>query len=322
MSTIYKDKNITKMYYGSKPVYSFYVEDGGGTSSGLDFSLIGYDTELTKQINDVYNADIAYSKQLYDEWNSATTTAYNLYYNNKKIKFAPAIDLTNVTTTKQMFYQCSNLFSVPNILSINNKNMASMFYYCIQLEKIGEIRTDLVTDMSQTFYQCEKLKEIPPLQTSNVTTFLACFQYCESLETIPEIDTSNATTVARLFSHCVNLKSLPHLDLGNLASSSPTIFDSTTYQYLTDLDGFPNLKVSLPSNFLDKVPQASVDSLMNVINGLWDWTDYPDGNAPLNNGRIYNFGTTHTLKFGQTNLDKLTAEQVAIATAKGWTLTA
>ena len=29
----------------------------------------------------------------------------------------------------------------------------------------------------------------------------------------------------------------------------------------------------------------------------------------------------NTLKFGSTNLNKLTAEQIAVATAKGWTLT-
>ena len=28
-----------------------------------------------------------------------------------------------------------------------------------------------------------------------------------------------------------------------------------------------------------------------------------------------------TLNFGSTNLNKLTAEQIAVATAKGWTLT-
>ena len=59
---------------------------------------------------------------------------------------------------------------------------------------------------------------------------------------------------------------------------------------------------------LNKCPNLTVDSLMNVINNVYDF---------VGNGET----TTRTLQIGTTNLDKLTDEQKAVATNKGWSLT-
>jgi len=80
------------------------------------------------------------------------------------------------------------------------------------------------------------------------------------------------------------------------------IFGFSNINTLTDLGGFKNLSISITSYFLDKCPNLTVDSLMNVINNL----------ATVSG---------KSLSFGSTNLNKLTAEQIAVATAKGWTLT-
>ena len=85
------------------------------------------------------------------------------------------------------------------------------------------------------------------------------------------------------------------------------IFGFSSLNKLTDLGGFKDLKVNASSYFLDKVPNATVESLMNVINNLYDLTA---------NGL-----SGKTLKFGTTNLNKLTDEQKAVAINKGWTLT-
>ena len=52
-------------------------------------------------------------------------------------------------------------------------------------------------------------------------------------------------------------------------------------------------------------PSLTVDSLVNILNAL------PDGS-----------GRNYSIQLGQTNLDKLTDEQKAIATDKGWNITA
>ena len=80
------------------------------------------------------------------------------------------------------------------------------------------------------------------------------------------------------------------------------VFGYINIDTLTDLGGFKNLSISVTSYFLDMCPNLTVESLMNVINNL----------ATVSG---------KSLKFGSTNLNKLTAEQIAVATNKGWTLT-
>ena len=70
---------------------------------------------------------------------------------------------------------------------------------------------------------------------------------------------------------------------------------------LTDLGGFIGLKLNLDLSASSKITH---DSLMNVINKAADVTASPA-----------------TLTLGSTNLAKLTDEEKAIATNKGWTLT-
>ena len=53
---------------------------------------------------------------------------------------------------------------------------------------------------------------------------------------------------------------------------------------------------------------------MNVINNLYDLNLTYD---VANGGTLY----AQSLVLGSTNMDKLTAEEIAIATAKGWNVT-
>ena len=83
---------------------------------------------------------------------------------------------------------------------------------------------------------------------------------------------------------------------------------------LTTLGGFQNLGMaydtSKSANYtyyrlnLSTSPKLTHDSLMNVINGLYDIKS--KGCNP------------QSLVLGSTNLAKLTAEEIAIATNKGW----
>lgn len=331
MSTIINNNAITKMYKGDTPIYSFSINNGGGTGSGLDFSLIGYDTELTKQINDVYNADIIYTKQLLDEWDKETTSTNSLYSENILLKYAPNINTSNVTDMNNMFYNCSSLeftptYNTSNVLYMTNMfagcanlklfsftdtsnvvDMSSMFTECKLLTTIPEMNTSNVVNMSSMFYACSSLIMIPPFNTSNVTNMANMFVSCSSLTTIPEMDTSNVNNMYYMFNGCSSLTALPLLDTSNITNMRYFI-GNTQLKNLTDIGGFKDLKISVTQGFLDKAPNLTVESLMNVINNVYDLTA---------NGL-----SGQSLKFGQTNLDKLTPEQIAVATAKGWTLTA
>lgn len=109
-----------------------------------------------------------------------------------------------------------------------------------------------------------------------------------------------ATNLQNCFSNCSNLRKL---DLSGWDMSGVTKTTSAFYKMTSLVDlilpEMPALSFSLSDS-----TKLSVDSLVGVIASLPVLTD----------------GTTATLTLGATNTAKLTAEQLSIATEKGWTV--
>ena len=218
----------------------------------------------------------------------------------------PLLNTSNVKNMTQMFANCSSLQSIPLLNTSDVTTMESIFYICNSLTAIPMLDTSNVTGMRYMFYKCSSLTAIPMLDTSNATSMESMFNGCSSLQSIPQFDTTKVTNMEYMFYGCTKLQSLPLLDCGNITNMNSFLGHSYN-NTLTDLGGFKDLKISLGFNLLNLCPNLTVESLMNVINNVYDLTA---------NGL-----SGQSLKFGQTNLDKLTAEQIAVATAKGWTLT-
>jgi surface protein len=208
---------------------------------------------------------------------------------NTFIKTIPLIDTSKFTSTASMFQGCSNLTTIPELDTSKVTNMSYMFQNCSKLTTIPQLDTSNVTNMYSMFYSCSKLETVPALDTSNVTNMYQMFYGCSNLTTIPQLDTSNVANVSVAFSYCSKLTTLGGFkDLGKAYSTST----SANYSSYT-------LNLSYSNNLTE-------ESLMNVINNLYD---------------IATAGCkTQKLVLGSTNLAKLTSEQIAIATDKGWTV--
>ena len=239
---------------------------------------------------------------------SKVTDMEYMFYTCSLLTRIPLLDTSKVTNMADMFPSCTSLQSIPLLDTSKVTNMKYMFSICRSLQSIPLLDTSNVTNMDNMFSNCTSLQSIPPLNTSNVTNMDNMFSNCTSLQSIPPLNTSKVTNMANMFSSCHLLKSIPLLDCGNVTNMNEFFGWYLDINTLTDLGGFKDLKISITSKFLDKTPNLTIESLMNVINYLYDLTA---------NGL-----SGQTLKFGQTNLDKLTEEQIAVATAKGWTLTA
>ena len=220
---------------------------------------------------------------------------------NPNFKYCPLFDTSNVTNMIGMFKDCSSLTSIPALDTNKVTIMNNMFSSCSSLTSIPQLDTSNVKFMSSMFSSCSSLTSIPLLDTSKVTDMSNMFYNCSSLTSIPQLDTSNVKNMYSMFYDCSSLTSIPLLDTSKVTNMN-YLFGYSNINTLTDLGGFKNLSISITSYFLDKCPNLTVESLMNVINNL----------ATVSG---------QTLKFGSTNLNKLTAEQIAIATNKGWTLT-
>lgn len=145
------------------------------------------------------------------------------------------------------------------------------------------------SNFQQMFSNCSCLIQVPSLNTSNGTVFEGIFQSCGSLKCVEQLNFSKAKNVTGMFQSCNYLKKLG--GLLNLGQAYSTL-DSANY--------------SLYTLTLSSCALLTHDSLINVINGLYD---------------IATKGcNAQQLVLGSTNLAKLTAEEISTCTSKGWSV--
>jgi surface protein len=265
--------------------------------------------------------------------NTKLSVIGNLYMYATSSVIDVKIDTSNVTNMGSMFQNCSGLTTIPLFDTSNVTNMKYMFSGCSSLTTVPLFNTSKVTDMSYMFNGCSNLTTIPLFDTSNVTNMQYMFQSCSNLTTIPELDFSNATNINNMFQG-TNLTELPNINCKKITSLSGFLYrksiskvgvidcDSLTnaswlntsyvFTSLTDLGGFRNIGMqSSVSNtnanyFIYNCPNLTRQSLLNVFNLLYDRASA--GYSVL------------TIKLHPNHYAKLTDDDIAIATNKGWTL--
>ena len=124
------------------------------------------------------------------------------------------------------------------------------------------------------------------------------FQGCTNITSVPLFDTSNATDMSNLFQNCEKLTEIPALDASKctIAGHLDYMFSGCKSLKKVHMTG---IKLSLDISSSTKFEKTD---LLEIINNL----------EPVS--------YTRKLKMGPTNLAKLTDEEKAIATNKGWTL--
>ena len=208
----------------------------------------------------------------------------------------PHFDTSNATDMTGMFLNCSSLTSVPPFDTSKVTNMSRMFYGCKALASIPLFNTTKVNNMDNLFDR-SGITEVPLFDTSSVTSMNSMFHLCSKLTSVPSLNTRKVTNVKEMFYSCRVLESVGLLDLSNATNTIYMFYDCSN---LTTLDGLTGLKDNL---YLNLSLLLTKESLLNVINEAADVTANPK-----------------TLTFGATNLAKLTDDEKAIATSKGWTL--
>lgn len=311
------------------------------------FARIGYNEENAGEFLDQFSDDLGISATFLREWNNglAETALWDIYQN--VIRYLPAIDLkkrpTNLSTPtfrewpllqvvpsldftgrtnlNNLFYNCKSLVSVGKIIGTGAvTNMQNMFVGCRSLQSvdISELDTSNVTNLYRIFSSCEMLNnlDLSKWDTSNVTTLDGAFTYCYLLSNlnVSNWDTSNVTSVLGTFESCNSLESLDisGWDLSKVTNINRFLGSYSDNKYLINLKFGKNLKISWTGYGSPyRLPNLTVESLLSIIDGLYDFTG--NGETPTSSqGQI---------QFGTTNLNKLTDEQKAVATNKGWILT-
>ena len=205
------------------------------------------------------------------------------------------LDTSNITVMGEMFGDCINLthLDLSNFDTSKVTGMYTMFGSCTHLTtlNLSGFDTSKVTNMYAMFDNCQILTtlNLTVFDTSKVTNMHSMFYYCRKLSNIPKLNASNAINVYNVFYECRLLTDVGGLE--NLGQAYLTT-QSANYSYYK-LD-------------LSQSGRLTEQSLINVLNNLYD---------------IKTKGcNTQQVVLGSNNLAKLTAEEIAIATEKGWTV--
>ena len=248
---------------------------------------------------------------------SNVTTMYGMFYNCSKLTQLDlsSFDTSNVTNMYSMFYNCTSLTSIDGLSNFDTSNVTSMyelFSGCQSLTSLdlSSFDTSNVNTMQRMFASCQSLTtlDVSSFDTSNVTNMSNMFYNCSKLTQLDlsNFDTSNVTNMSMMFSYCTALTSLDmsNCDVSKCTSSSAfsNTFGSNSSNSciaLTDFKAPKNISANISFQYCTALTH---DSLMSIINNLATVT------------------STKTLTLGTTNLAKLSSEEVAIATNKGWTV--
>ena len=220
----------------------------------------------------------------------------NMFNYCRSLTSVPLLDTSNVHNMNNMFNNCSSLTAIPQFNTSNVTSMSYAFNNCSSLTTIPQLDTSNVNNMGNLFSGCKKLTSIPQLNTSKVTNMPSMFNYCSSLTTIPLLDTSSTQNMANMFERCSSLTAVPQLDVSKVYNLNNMFNNCSSLKSILMTGMKANFNISASTKFEES-------DLVTILNNLATLT-----------------GNTMTLTMGATNLAKLTDEEKAIATNKGWTL--
>lgn len=217
------------------------------------------------------------------------------------------LDKETITDSNTRLWIKNNYFlKFPNIVIPDNVTSLAYFCTCSAGGNIGFpfsivpkiIGGKNVTSMAYMYFRCEATEiDVSDLTTNNLKNAQSMFDTCSNITSldIGHFDFSKVTQINNIFSWNSKLENL--------------IFAQNFGKGFTQKQAnFGNYTLTLSG-----VNKLSHDSLMDVINKLYDLNLTYD---VANGGTLY----TQKLVLGSTNLAKLTEEEKAIATNKGWVL--
>ena len=268
------------------------------------------------------------------------------------------LNLDNVTRVDNMFMGCSSLktLNINNWNVSNVTNASKMFYNCTSLQSLDLSRWDVskITDIESMFYNCSSLTtlNLNGLNFSSLRNGYGLFTDCSSLTENPYLQLANLDNFYYICLRGCN--SLPKiLDFQNIPLSCETFlypdnteqiigvnpsipFNEITFRYNDVINRFENLYYNSSVQFqcwyygggasnmsvtfvgeIERIPKNDPAYTDNYVYGLQK-LDETSKTSFVNALKDYTGQETATL-YGASPY--LSSQQIAIATAKNWSVT-
>ncbi len=247
-----------------------------------------------------------------------------------------------VYPTSETSFSIENSIKKIGVLDLAGKGPSYMFKDYKYLEEIKELKNWGTTSLYQTFYGCIALKKTPKISLTNTLKTLNATFYSSGITELNDsyIDFSNVTNLSEACRFCDSLTKVNINPSPNLTNLKNTFYRNTALtevkgnfygDYLITVsemfaecsnlewfDGIINIGKAYTQqtagygNYVYSVvhsPKIQKESLLKMIDGLYDLNLTYD---VANGGTLY----TQNFRLGDTNLAKLTAEEIAVATEK------
>lgn len=308
-------KEIERLQKAKKDIGDAIVRKGGSVSGTIDTyakSVMALGDVSFRTAIDIVNKSDAKNVDLTMISPKNETSLEGLFYKNTNLMHINASnwDTSNITSLAFTFASMENIESVDfaewDVSNVNS--FFGMFDASPKIENIDVSKWDTssATDMAWMFNRNNlKSLDVSNFNTRKVTNMFAMFSGCISLTRldISNFDTSKVLDFGRVFSFwgtvCEELN-ISGLNLKRCTSINDT-FRSTNFKVIR-CDGLKLPNIDMSTIGLDSSTALTVDSIVGLLNAL------PQSD------KGYSF------KIGSDNIAKLSDEQKAIATDKGWTL--
>lgn len=219
-------------------------------------------------------------------------------------------DKVMITDWKYFFINAKNV----SLKDVNFSTAVILNSFCLETTIIDtelDLNIPNATSISYAFnYVYGNLKKLT-IDAPNLIKTNNQFNYCNTIEELSLLNTTKMKLLNYSFTNCNNLRKLSAIECESLIEF-PGVFNGNQ-PALEDFGGFINIGKGVPVNSvftlsIKNAPKLTHQSLLNVLNALYDLTQLRRSN-PL------------VLQLGEANYNKLTEDEIKIATDKGWTVT-
>ena len=308
-------KEIERLQQAKKDIGDAIVRKGGSVSGTIDTyakSVMALGDVSFRTAIDIVNKSDAKNVDLTMISPKNETSLQALFYKNTNLTHINASnwDTSNIKSLRSVFGEDSNLVSVDfadwDVSKVNT--FFGMFDACDKIENIDVSKWDTSSAINMAWmFNRNNLKslDVSNFNTSKVTSMFAMFSGSKSLTRldVSNFDTSNVLDFGRVFSYWGNVCEELNISGLNLTkcTSMESTFKSSNFKVIR-CDGLRLPNIDMSTIGLDTSTELTVDSIVGLLNAL------PQSD------KGYSF------QIGSGNIAKLSDEQKAIATNKGWTL--
>lgn len=259
------------------------LESDGGSNEEYTFYLLERPmvyNNLIKQVNVNTIIDVAKEKLKFSYSTFEKTPDY--------------LDFTGVVDMSYMFSSNRNLKDLSNIKDwdvskVTNMNQMFGSTYCSDFSAIKDWDVSNVTDMSYMF-------------TNN--------RYITDFSFLSNWDTSKVTNMSNMLD-VSSVTDLPAIDCTSVEYNKYPITLYSNNTKLVNMGGFLNMRSKWDNSYgLSKLPNLTYESCINILNGLYDFT----------NNSVTPTSYQAILKVHQNFLD-LVGDEINIGISKGWSIT-